>query len=105
MARHLAGVPYAFQAVGLPAFLTLMVAGWGQHAPPGVNAKLYAKTNLVTLVVWGIWWPAMIWAAALLGRAWCAVCLSSWSRTEASGSGAGWASGSGRYRAGWRQAE
>jgi hypothetical protein len=68
------GFPYAFQAIGLLAFLALMAAGWGRYAPGGVNAKLYAKTNLVTLVVWGVWWPAMIWAAVLLGRAWCAVC-------------------------------
>jgi len=69
-----AGFPYVFQAVGLVAFLALLVTGWNGHTPPGVNVKLFAKTNVVTLVVWGIWWPAMIWAAVLLGRVWCAVC-------------------------------
>ena len=68
------GFPYVFQAAGLLAFAALVVAGWGRHTPPGVNAKLFAKANLVTLLVWGIWWPAMIWAAVLLGRVWCAVC-------------------------------
>ena len=68
------GFPYVFQAAGLLGFVALVVAGWGRHTPPGVNAKLFAKTNLVTLLVWGIWWPAMIWGAVLLGRVWCAVC-------------------------------
>jgi polyferredoxin len=36
--------------------------------------ELYAKTNIVTLMVWGLWWPAMILAAVLLGRVWCAFC-------------------------------
>lgn len=66
--------PYVFQAAGLVVFFGLMAAGWGRPTPDGVNAKLYAKSNIVTLVVWGLWWPAMIWAAVLLGRVWCAVC-------------------------------
>lgn len=36
--------------------------------------KTLRKTNLTTLVVWGLWWPGMIAAALLLGRAWCTVC-------------------------------
>lgn len=71
---HWGGFPYVFQAATLVAFLGLMAAGWGVHAPVGAPGKLFAKSNLVTLLVWGIWWPSMIWAAVLLGRAWCAVC-------------------------------
>lgn len=68
------GSPYLFQAIGLCAFLALIAAGWGRYAPAGVEAKLFAKANLVTLLVWGLWWPAMVWAAVLFGRVWCAVC-------------------------------
>ena len=68
------GFPYVFQAAGLLTFLALLVGGWGEYTPGGVKAKLYAKTNLVTLLVWGLWWPAMVWAAVLFGRVWCAVC-------------------------------
>lgn len=68
------GFPYVFQAVVLAVFIVLAVIGWGHLTPAGVNAKLYAKTNLVNLVIWGLWWPAMIGVTALLGRLWCTVC-------------------------------
>ena len=69
-----AGFPYVFQAILLGAFIGLAALAWGLYPPEGVPGKLYAKTNLVTLLVWGLWWPAMVWMAVLLGRAWCAVC-------------------------------
>jgi hypothetical protein len=68
------GFPYVFQIAALAVFVVLLVAGWGLHTPGGVEAKLYAKCNLATLVVWGVWWPLMIWLAVLFGRAWCMVC-------------------------------
>lgn len=68
------GFPYVFQAAMLAVFLALAVIGWGRFAPSGVGQKLYAQTNLATLLVWGIWWPAMVWIAVLFGRAWCMVC-------------------------------
>ncbi|MBI5689166.1 MAG: hypothetical protein HZC55_03650 [Verrucomicrobia bacterium] len=58
----------------LVLFLSFIVVGWGLLPPAGVNDKLYARSNLVTLVVWGIWWPLMVWGAFWLGRAWCLVC-------------------------------
>jgi len=69
-----AGFPYIFQAGLLAIFIALAVLAWGVHAPDGVPGKLYAKSNLVTLLVWGLWWPAMVWTAVLFGRLWCAVC-------------------------------
>jgi len=66
--------PYLFQAAILAVFIGLAIFGWGQFAPEGVPAKQFAQTNLVTLVIWGLWWPAMVWVAVLFGRAWCAVC-------------------------------
>ena len=68
------GFPYVFQVAVLAAYVALAWIGWGLLTPEGVNAKLYAKANLVNLVIWGLWWPAMVWVAVLLGRVWCAVC-------------------------------
>ncbi|UCD30499.1 MAG: 4Fe-4S binding protein, partial [Planctomycetota bacterium] len=68
------GFPYLFQILLLIIFTLLAIISWGHFTPEGVDGKLYAKTNLVTLLIWGIWWPAMVWLAVLLGRAWCMVC-------------------------------
>jgi polyferredoxin len=68
------GFPYVFQAALLAFFVFMAVFAWGLYPPEGVNDKLFAKTHLVNLLVWGLWWPAMVWAAVLFGRVWCAVC-------------------------------
>ncbi|MHC4441359.1 MAG: 4Fe-4S binding protein [Planctomycetota bacterium] len=68
------GFPYLFQVLLLIVFVGLAIIAWGHFAPEGVNGKLYAKTNLVTLLIWGLWWPAMVWLAVLFGRIWCMVC-------------------------------
>ncbi len=66
--------PYVLQAVVLVIFVALAVLGWGVFAPEDVQSKQLAQTNLVTLLVWGLWWPAMVWVAVIFGRTWCAVC-------------------------------
>lgn len=66
--------PYVFQIAILVVFVSLAVFGWRLFPPEGVPDKLYAKSNLVNLVIWGLWWPAMVWAMVLFGRVWCAVC-------------------------------
>lgn len=66
--------PYTIQALVLIAYLALAWYGWGRFAPQGVPAKLYAQTNLLNLLIWGLWWPAIVWLTVLLGRVWCAVC-------------------------------
>ncbi len=66
--------PGVLQVLALAVFVTLAILGWGRHTPDGVNAKLYAKTNLVNLAIWGLWWPAIVWVTFWLGRAWCIVC-------------------------------
>lgn len=68
------GFPYVFQLLTLGVLISLAVLGWGQLTPKGVPDKLYAKANLVTLVVWGLFWPMIVWATVLLGRVWCTVC-------------------------------
>jgi polyferredoxin len=69
-----AGFPYVFQAALLAFFVFMAVFAWGLFPPEGVNDKLFAKTHLINLLVWGLWWPAMVWTAVLFGRVWCAVC-------------------------------
>ena len=71
---HWSGFPYVFQGAMLIVLVALGVVSWQQYAPDGVADGLYARTNLVQLLIWGLWWPAMVWAAVLLGRAWCMVC-------------------------------
>jgi polyferredoxin len=66
--------PYAIQAAVLVLFVWLAVFARGTYAPEGVPSKQFAKTNVVTLLIWGLWWPAMVWLAVLFGRIWCAVC-------------------------------
>lgn len=58
----------------LAVFLTLIVIGWQVFTPDGVNDKLFAKTNIVTLLIWGTWWPLMVWLAVTTGRVWCMIC-------------------------------
>ncbi len=66
--------PYLIQFLTLGIFVALTIIGWGHFAPEGMNDKLYAKTNIVNLVIWGIWWPSMVWLAVIFGRVWCMVC-------------------------------
>lgn len=68
------GFPYVFQTALLLVFLGIAALGWGLYTPEGLPDKLYAKTNLVNLLIWGLWWPMMVWVAVLFGRLWCAVC-------------------------------
>ncbi len=66
--------PEIIQGGTLLIFLIIVVSGWGIYASEDINGKLFAKSNLITLIVWGLWWPSMIIAAVVLGRVWCAVC-------------------------------
>ncbi|MBI5830006.1 MAG: 4Fe-4S binding protein [Chloroflexi bacterium] len=70
-----AAFPVVLQAAALAAVVALAVNGLGIGA--GLKAEelmTLRKTNLTTLVVWGLWWPGMIAIAVLFGRAWCTVC-------------------------------
>lgn len=67
--------PVAFQGIALTGFVALVVNGLG--IGPGMKGDellTLRKTNLTTLVVWGIWWPTMIAVALGFGRAWCTIC-------------------------------
>lgn len=58
-----------FTVLVIVGFLTGTVGSYGSNLRPVIR-----KTNLATLVVWGIWWPGLILITILLGRAWCTVC-------------------------------
>ena len=67
--------PVVLQVGALAVVLLLAVNGLGFGL--GMSAEelmTFRKTNLTTLVVWGLWWPGMIAVALTLGRAWCTVC-------------------------------
>jgi len=69
-----AGFPILVQAVFLLFFAGLTWLGWGVTAPAEVSDKAFAKSHLATLVIWGLWWPGMVWLVVFFGRVWCAVC-------------------------------
>ncbi len=55
--------------------LGLLVAGGiGVTTDDPAFAKELRNTNLANLLVWSYWWPLVVVAAILLGRAWCMVC-------------------------------
>jgi len=67
--------PVALQAVGLIVVVLLVINGWGIGLDQSASElKTLRKTNLTTLLIWGLWWPAMIAVALGFGRAWCMVC-------------------------------
>jgi len=72
---HWPGFPLVLQVMVLVCVVLLVVNGWGTGLAesPG-ELKVLRKTNLTTLLVWGLWWPAMIGAALAFGRIWCTVC-------------------------------
>ena len=67
--------PLVLQVSTLIAVAALAILGWGHgldKAP--AELKLFRKTHMTTLAVWGLWWPGMIAVALVAGRAWCTVC-------------------------------
>jgi len=69
------GFPLLLQVFALATVVSLAAVGFG--IGPGMEAEqllLLRKTNITTLIVWGLWWPAMIAVALAFGRAWCTVC-------------------------------
>lgn len=66
--------PAVLQLAMLSGMAFMVYTGWHIGSGAGVNLSVLRKTSLTTLFVWGLWWPGMIIAALLAGRAWCAVC-------------------------------
>lgn len=66
--------PLAAQLVTLVAFGLLIAGGLGVKTSDDGFAKVLRNTNLANLLVWSYWWPLIIVASILLGRAWCTIC-------------------------------
>ena len=66
--------PVVPQLIMLTAFGLLIAGGLGVKASDPGFAKVLRNTNPATLLVWSYWWPLVIVATILLGRAWCMVC-------------------------------
>lgn len=67
--------PVTLQVVVLVVLGLLVANGLGLGTGMSANELMtFRKTNLTTLVVWGLWWPGMIAVALIFGRAWCTVC-------------------------------
>lgn len=58
----------------LIALLALLAPAQLFAIPAWSRSESTSKSNLATLVIWGVWWPAMVWFAVLFGRVWCTVC-------------------------------
>ena len=67
--------PVTLQALAFAALVALIAIGFGVGAGRSPDELMtLRKTNLTSLVVWGLWWPGMIAVALAFGRAWCTVC-------------------------------
>lgn len=66
--------PGAIQLITLGVLILLIVVSWGRFAPAGASRAVFANCHLGTLVIWGFWWPMVIWSTVLLGRVWCMIC-------------------------------
>jgi len=69
--------PLVFQLLTLTVLAVLVGIGlgvWPNGPDPATYAKTLRKTNLTTLIVWGLWWPGLILLTLALGRLWCTIC-------------------------------
>jgi len=65
--------PIVPQMIMLAVYTALFIGSIGVGYDPQ-TAPWIANTNLANQLVWNIWWPVTLVAAAVFGRLWCAVC-------------------------------
>lgn len=68
------GFPLLFQIIILIILSGFIYFSWGKYAPADEDPELYARLNLISLLIWCIWWPAIIISVIILGRIWCMIC-------------------------------
>jgi polyferredoxin len=67
--------PVALQALTLVGMGVLVAVGFGVGwDATAAELMTLRKTNLTTLVVWGLWWPGLVVVTIVFGRLWCTVC-------------------------------
>ncbi len=66
--------PVAVQGALLAGYAAVIWFSMGVVVPPGAKPKVFAQTQLATLLVWGIWLPLLIVLTGFFGRIWCSVC-------------------------------
>ncbi len=66
--------PFVPQLIMLLVLGLLIVGGIGVTTDDASFAKVLRNTNLANLLVWSYWFPLVVVAAVLFGRAWCMVC-------------------------------
>ncbi len=67
--------PIGIQLLLVAVVVGLAINGFGVgEGYTAAELKTLRKTNLTTLVVWGLYWPGMIAVALAAGRIWCTVC-------------------------------
>jgi hypothetical protein len=66
--------PVAVQGALLAGYAAVIWFSMGVVVPPGAKPKVFAQTQLATLLVWGIWLPLLIVLTVFFGRIWCSVC-------------------------------
>ena len=62
--------PIVPQLIMLLVLGLLIAGGIGVTTDDASFAKVLRNTNLANLIVWSYWWPLIIIAAIILGRAW-----------------------------------
>jgi len=66
--------PRLLQAATVCALFGIVALGWRQYPPARSYGLLYEQSEIVNFLLWGLWWPLLIWIIVLFGRLWCSVC-------------------------------
>ncbi len=69
------GFPVVLQLLVLVGLLVVPFIGFGIGLGQSPKELLILrKTNLTSLLIWGLWWPSMVIVMILFGRVWCTIC-------------------------------
>ena len=67
-------LPLALKILSLIAYIVLIIFGLSAFSDDAVFLKQLRNTNLGNLIVWSVWWPAIVLMSIFWGRIWCMVC-------------------------------
>ena len=66
--------PFGFKIISLLAYIALIIIGLLAYSDNASFLKELRNTNLGNLIVWSVWWPAIVLMSIFFGRIWCMVC-------------------------------